>query len=60
MLTDSATFSCPWCGEPNDVGLEPGDAGAVLVQDCGVCCRPIELRMPDRPGEAPAVRREGE
>ncbi|MGZ8458255.1 MAG: CPXCG motif-containing cysteine-rich protein [Gemmatirosa sp.] len=32
---------CPYCGEPNEIGLDPG--GGPLqeyVEDCGVCCQP--------------------
>ena len=32
---------CPYCGELNEVSLDPG-SGAVqeYVEDCQVCCRP--------------------
>lgn len=32
---------CPYCGEPNEVGLDPG-GGPVqeYVEDCQVCCQP--------------------
>ena len=32
---------CPYCGEMNEVSLDPG-SGAVqeYVEDCQVCCRP--------------------
>ncbi len=46
MLTAAQRFACPWCGEANWVELEPGDLGQVVIQDCAVCCRPIELRLP--------------
>jgi len=42
-MLESAGIDCPWCGEPNEVELEPGDAGQELVQDCSVCCRPIVI-----------------
>ncbi|MFP4207839.1 MAG: CPXCG motif-containing cysteine-rich protein [Wenzhouxiangella sp.] len=61
MLTDSASFACPWCGELNWVELEPDDAGQTVLQDCAVCCRPIEIDLPppDRPDAALVVRAEG-
>ena len=49
MLTDSQRFHCPWCGEPNWVELEPGDLGQHVIQDCAVCCRPIEILLPHSP-----------
>lgn len=58
MLTDSIEFSCPWCGEINRVGTDPGDAGQWLVQDCAVCCSPIEIRIPEPGISEFEVRRE--
>lgn len=60
MLLDSTGFDCPWCGEPNQIELEPGDAGQVLIQDCQVCCRPIELMLSPTDGTLLRVAREGE
>jgi hypothetical protein len=57
MLNDAHPFQCPWCGEINHVELDPGDAGQWLVQDCTVCCSPIEIRLPAA-GGVPEVRRE--
>jgi len=32
---------CPYCGEANDVALDPGSgAHQEYVEDCQVCCRP--------------------
>ena len=58
MLNESETFACPWCGEINHVDLDPGDAGQWVTQDCIVCCRPIEIRLPADGGGAPEIRRE--
>lgn len=54
MLTESQRFDCPHCGENNWVELEPGDLGQVVIQDCAVCCRAIEIRLPEDP-ESPIV-----
>lgn len=58
MLTATLPFDCPWCGEPNYVEQEPGDVEQWIIQDCAVCCRPIELRLP-ADGESLQVRAEG-
>ena len=32
---------CPYCGEPNEVALDPGGGGfQEYVEDCQVCCQP--------------------
>jgi hypothetical protein len=41
-----AEVACPWCGEVNEIGLDPG-SGAVqeYEEDCQVCCRPWRVRV---------------
>jgi len=38
--------TCPYCGEPNEIGLDSG-GGALqdYVEDCQVCCRPWRLTV---------------
>jgi hypothetical protein len=37
----SADVICPYCGEHNEIGLDPGSgATQEYVEDCQVCCRP--------------------
>jgi hypothetical protein len=42
---DSAgTVWCPYCGEPNEVLIDPaGGTHQDYVEDCQVCCRPWRL-----------------
>lgn len=37
---------CPWCSERMDLALDPG-GGALqdYVEDCQVCCRPVQLAV---------------
>ena len=51
MLTESQDFDCPCCGETNWVELEPGDLGQTVIQDCAVCCRAIEIVLPQQADE---------
>ena len=39
-LTESL-IHCPYCGEPNQVLLDPTEIGQSYIEDCQVCCRPI-------------------
>ena len=41
-LEPDALYTCPACGEPNALGVDPS-AGSrqVLIEDCPVCCRPL-------------------
>jgi hypothetical protein len=33
------SVTCPYCGEPGEIYIEP-DVEGELVQDCEVCCNP--------------------
>ncbi len=36
-----ATILCPYCGEINEIGLDPGSGQhQEYEEDCQVCCRP--------------------
>ena len=60
MLLESQGFSCPWCGEPNELPLDPEEAGQVVIQDCAVCCAPIEIHLAQDPRQPPQIFREGD
>ena len=37
---------CPYCGEPLDLYVdEAGGIEQQYIEDCSVCCRPIEIRI---------------
>jgi Cysteine-rich CPXCG len=51
-MLEEVTVQCPGCGEA--VSLEVDTSGGteqVYVEDCPVCCRPMEVRARCRPGE---------
>lgn len=42
----SATISCPYCGEINEIGLDPGSGSEQeYVEDCQVCCRACQVTV---------------
>ena len=62
-VEDSREVTCPWCGEPNTVSIDPGAEGDdEFVQDCSVCCRPWQVRIQIRRDDSVdvSVRAEGE
>lgn len=54
-------IQCPYCGELIEIALD-GSAGAQdYIEDCSVCCRPIEVRLHTAGGALTAeVRRDDE
>lgn len=42
----SAVVQCPCCGEHFEIPVDPGGAAVQrYVEDCQVCCRPLELTV---------------
>ena len=37
------TVQCPYCGEPFDTLVDLSAGSTSYIEDCQVCCRPIEL-----------------
>lgn len=46
---------CPWCGEYYPTTIDTSQGDHVTVEDCAVCCRPIELTVSCEPGEVTAL-----
>jgi hypothetical protein len=41
-----ARVACPYCGESNEVALDPGSGSRQsYVEDCQVCCQPWQVRV---------------
>jgi len=36
---------CPYCGEPFDTAVDSSSGSTSYIEDCPVCCRPIEFRL---------------
>ena len=38
-------IQCPYCGESIGILIDPSEAGTEYVEDCQVCCRPIDFAL---------------
>ena len=55
-LSTEADVSCPHCGEPVTIGLDPGGGSQQnYVEDCQVCCQPWAVRVTFGPDGSPDV-----
>lgn len=43
MLEIEVPFDCPFCGAPVSVLVDPTVPAQRYVEDCEVCCRPLEI-----------------
>ena len=41
---------CPHCGEVFPLEIDTTESEQSLIEDCSVCCRPINLTIRCRPG----------
>ena len=53
----SGIVMCPYCGEANTIGLDPGSGDAQdYVEDCQVCCQPWRVSVHYRNDGTAVVR----
>lgn len=50
-LVVQTDISCPWCGELFSITVDTSQGDYSTVEDCSVCCRPIQLNISCAPGE---------
>ncbi len=56
-----AQVRCPYCGQVNEIGLDPGGGATQdYVEDCQVCCRPWRVLVTYQPDGAADVMVEAE
>jgi hypothetical protein len=58
-LTVETEISCPHCGESFPLLIDTSQGEQSLVEDCSVCCQPIQLSIRSRPGEILEVSEAG-
>jgi hypothetical protein len=42
VALESFPIQCPYCGESIEVDVEPLEEAQSFIEDCTVCCRPIQ------------------
>jgi transposase-like protein len=42
---ETVAIHCPYCGESYDTVVDPSAGSQRYVEDCPVCCRPIEIAL---------------
>ncbi|MBZ2190506.1 CPXCG motif-containing cysteine-rich protein [Alcanivorax sp. JB21] len=55
MQQESAYITCPYCWETIEILVDPSEPAQQYVEDCSVCCHPIELSVSVAPGGDIAV-----
>ncbi len=50
-VEDWVSLECPYCGEGFEVHVTSEQDGQSMVEDCAVCCRPVQLLVEIQEGE---------
>jgi hypothetical protein len=51
------TVQCPYCGEPFETLVDYSAGSSSYIEDCQVCCQPIEFNLDVAPdGELNSIR----
>jgi Cysteine-rich CPXCG len=43
--TQFIAVQCPYCGEPFETQVDTSSGSTSYIEDCHVCCRPIQMNM---------------
>jgi hypothetical protein len=44
-MLESTILHCPYCGESFETTIDCSAGSQAYVEDCAICCRPIEVRV---------------
>jgi hypothetical protein len=50
QLIVETEITCPHCGEPFSLQIDTSQAEQSLIEDCAICCRPMNLTVRCEPG----------
>ena len=60
-MIEETFVGCPFCGESIPLEIDTsGGREQSYVEDCSVCCRPMEIRVRCTPGEILSISVEGD
>lgn len=45
IMLEAITLHCPYCGESFVTSADLSAGSQLYVEDCAICCRPIEVRV---------------
>ena len=51
-MQENAQIDCPYCGQPLEIALDPSVVAQTYIEDCQICCRPIQIQVRFLDGEA--------
>jgi transcription elongation factor Elf1 len=55
MLETTAELNCPHCGEPITLFVDLSVESQSYIEDCSVCCRPMQVSYSAEGGELQSI-----
>lgn len=52
---ENISRSCPYCGEPIDLQIDCSVANQEYIEDCQVCCKPMQVSVDVASSDGPVV-----
>jgi hypothetical protein len=49
MMPEAVDVTCPYCGEPFSTMADTSAGSQQYIEDCPVCCRPVEFHLETGP-----------
>jgi hypothetical protein len=59
-MPESANVTCPYCGEPIELMVDESAGPSSYIEDCQVCCRPIQVDVAVDDGQVSVRVRTGD
>ena len=44
-MLEFVEITCPYCGESFETGVDASSGSSSYIEDCQVCCRPMEIQL---------------
>ncbi|MEO6967216.1 MAG: CPXCG motif-containing cysteine-rich protein [Rhodanobacteraceae bacterium] len=44
-MLEFIALTCPYCGESFETGVDASAGSTSYIEDCQVCCKPINVRL---------------
>lgn len=44
-MVEFVDITCPYCGETFETGVDASAGSTSYIEDCQVCCRPMEIEL---------------
>lgn len=58
-MPEPVSLTCPYCGEPIELIVDETAGPASYVEDCPVCCSPMQVQVEVDDGRITATARTG-